>query len=77
MPLHDALLRVTVNPAETVCMPGRIGTLRAGAEADAVVLDPREGRFDFVDSHEITRVGDLKLTPTTVVKGGQVVHTAA
>jgi dihydroorotase len=77
MPLQDALLRVTANPAETVCMPGRIGTLRVGAEGDAVVLDPREGRFDFVDSHGITRVGDLKLIPTTVVKGGCVVHAAA
>lgn len=74
MPLNDALLRVTANPAETVGMPGRIGTLRAGAEGDAVVLDPREGRFDFFDSRGIVRTGDLKLTPTTVVKAGRVVR---
>lgn len=77
MSLHDALVRVTVEPAKTVGMPGQVGTLRVGAEGDAVVLDPREGRFDFVDSLGVSRTGHLKLTPTTVVKAGKIVQTDA
>lgn len=77
MSLHDALLRVTAEPAKTLGMPGRIGTLQIGAEGDVVVLEPREGRFAFTDSHGITRLGDLALMPETVVKGGRVVHRAA
>ena len=56
----------------TLGMPGRIGTLAAGAEGDAVVLDPQEGRFDLVDSHGVVRQSPMKLVPTTVVKGGRV-----
>ena len=77
MPLHDALERVTVEPAKTVGMPGRIGTLAVGAEGDAVVLDQREGRFDLVDSHGVVRQTEMKLVPTTVIKGGRVVRTEA
>ena len=77
MPLQDALERVTVEPAKTVGMPGRIGTLSVGAEGDAVVIDQREGRFDLIDSHGVVRQTDMKLVPTVVVKGGQVVRTEA
>ena len=74
MSLHDALLRVTAEPAKTVGMPGRIGTLAVGAEGDAVVIDQQEGRFDLVDSHGQRRTAPMRLMPTTVVKGGQVVR---
>ncbi len=77
MPLHDALERVTVEPAKTVGMRGQIGTLAVGAEGDAVVLDQREGRFDLVDSHGVVRQTEMKLVPTTVIKGGRVVRTEA
>jgi dihydroorotase len=77
MPLHDALERVTVEPAKTVGMPGRIGTLAVGAEGDAVVIDQREGRFDLVDSHGVVRQTAMKLVPTVVVKGGRVVRAEA
>jgi dihydroorotase len=77
MPLHDALERVTVEPAKTVGMPGRIGTLAVGAEGDAVVIDQREGRFDLIDSHGIIRQTTMKLIPTVVVKAGRVVRTEA
>ena len=74
MPLHDALQRVTVEPAKTVGMPGRIGTLAVGAEGDAVVIEQREGRFNLVDSHGVIRQTDMKLIPTVVVKAGRVVR---
>jgi dihydroorotase len=74
MSLHDALQRVTVEPAKTVGMPGRIGTLAVGAEGDAVVIEQREGRFDLVDSHGVVRQTDMKLVPIVVVKGGRVVR---
>ncbi len=77
MSLNDAIERVTANPAVTLGMPGRIGTLTVGAEGDAVVLDQQEGRFDLVDSHGVTRTARFRLHPVTVVKGGRVVRTAA
>jgi dihydroorotase len=77
MPLHDALERVTVEPAKTVGMPGRVGTLAVGAEGDAVVIDQREGRFDLIDSHGVARQTDMKLVPTAVIKGGRMVRAEA
>jgi dihydroorotase len=77
MSLHDALERVTVEPAKTVGMPGQIGALAVGAEGDAVVIDQREGRFDLVDSHGVERQTSMKLVPTVVIKGGRVVRAEA
>jgi dihydroorotase len=77
MPFNDALERVTVEPAKTVGMPGRVGTLAVGAEGDAVVIDQREGQFDLIDSHGEVRQTAMRLVPTVVVKGGVVVRTQA
>ncbi len=70
MSLDDTLTRVTSVPARVVGMEGRIGTLAPGAEGDAAVLDLQEGVYSFVDSHGVTRTGNLRLVPTTVVKAG-------
>lgn len=76
MSLNDAIERVTANPAVTLGMPGRIGTLAAGAEGDAVVLEQQDGRFELTDSHGETRIAHSRLLPSTVVKGGRVVRMA-
>lgn len=72
MSLDDAIARVTSVPAETILMPGKIGTLAPGAWGDAVLFELREGEFQLGDSHGQVRVGRQKLVPVTVVKGGRV-----
>ena len=72
MSLDDALAKVTSVPAETVLMPGKIGTLAVDAWGDAVIFELREGEFQLIDAHDQVRIGKQKLEPVVVVKGGQV-----
>ncbi|MEA2531620.1 MAG: dihydroorotase [Thermomicrobiales bacterium] len=75
--LDDALAKATAAPARVVGMAGKIGTLSPGAHGDAVVLDLQEGAFDFQDSRGVTRMGNLRLEPVTVVKAGRLHSHAA
>ncbi|MEA2511314.1 MAG: dihydroorotase [Thermomicrobiales bacterium] len=75
--LDDALAKATAAPARVVGMEGKIGTLSPGAHGDAVVLDLQEGAFDFQDSRGVTRMGNLRLEPVTVVKAGRLHSHAA
>lgn len=70
MPLDDALARVTSTPAEVIGRVGELGTLKVGAEGDAVVIELQEGSFPFQDSRRIVRNGNLRLVPTDVTKAG-------
>ena len=72
MSLDDALAKVTSIPAETILMPGQIGTLAVDAWGDAVIFELREGEFQLIDAHDQVRIGKQKLEPVVVVKGGQV-----
>ena len=72
MSLDDALAKVTGVPAETILMPGQVGTLAVDAWGDAVIFELREGEFQLIDARDQVRVGKQKLEPVVVVKGGQV-----
>ena len=72
MSLDDALAKVTSIPAETILMPGRVGTLAVDAWGDAVIFELREGEFQLVDASDQVRIGKQILEPVVVVKGGQV-----
>lgn len=72
MSLDDALAKVTRIPAETILMPGQVGTLAVDAWGDAVVFELREGEFQLVDARGAAKIGKQKLEPVVVVKGGQV-----
>ena len=72
MSLDDALAKVTSIPAETILMPGQVGTLAVDAWGDAVVFELREGEFQLIDAHGQARTGKQKLEPIVVVKGGHV-----
>ena len=72
MSLDDALAKVTSIPAETILMPGQVGTLGVDAWGDAVVFELREGEFQLVDARGEAKIGKQKLEPVVVVKGGQV-----
>ncbi|MGH2405686.1 MAG: amidohydrolase/deacetylase family metallohydrolase [bacterium] len=70
--LDDAIRKVTATPAAVMRMSDRIGTLRAGAWGDAVVLDLEEGRFELEDAHQQVRIGSRRLVPTAVIRGGRL-----
>ena len=70
--IDDALAKVTSIPAETILMPGQVGTLAVDAWGDAVVFELREGEFQLIDARGQTRTSKQKLEPIVVVKGGQV-----
>ncbi|MYB93846.1 amidohydrolase/deacetylase family metallohydrolase [Candidatus Poribacteria bacterium] len=72
MSLDDALAKVTSIPAETILMPGQVGTLAVDAWGDAVVFELREGEFQLVDAAGKAKIAKKKLEPVVVVKGGQV-----
>lgn len=72
MPLDDALAKVTSIPADTILMPGQVGTLAAGAWGDAVIFEMREGEFQLVDARGKTKTCRQVLEPIIVIKGGKV-----
>ena len=72
MSLDDALAKVTSIPAETILMPGQVGTLAVDAWGDAVVFELREGDFQLIDANGVVKIGKQKLQPIVVVKGGQI-----
>lgn len=72
MSLDDALAKVTSVPADTILMPGQVGTLAAGAWGDAVVFEMREGEFQLVDARGKAKICRQKLEPIVVIKGGKV-----
>ena len=70
--INDALAKVTSIPAETILMPGQVGTLAVDAWGDAVVFELREGEFQLIDARGQVRTSKQKLEPIVVVKGGQI-----
>ena len=72
MSLDDALAKVTSIPADTILMPGQVGTLAVDAWGDAVIFELREGEFQLVDANDQVRVSKQVLEPVVVIKGGQV-----
>jgi dihydroorotase len=73
MELPEALRRVTSTPAAVIKMDEKLGTLRAGAEGDAVVFRLCEGRRPMQDTMgKVEEVGRW-IEPVYVVKAGRVV----
>ena len=72
MSLDDALAKVTSVPADTILMPGQVGTLAVGAWGDAVIFEMREGEFQLIDARGKAKVSRQKLEPIVVIKGGKV-----
>lgn len=73
VPLDDALAMVTSAPAEVVGMPGRLGTLKVGAEGDLALFELAEGRFELTDVAGETRTGSRKLIPRGVIRAGRII----
>jgi len=73
MSLDEVIKASTWKPAEVIGRIGEIGTLKPGAQGDVAVFKLEEGRFRYVDSMGKWRMGDQRLTPVKVIKGGEIV----
>jgi dihydroorotase len=63
----------TVSPAAAIKRPD-LGTLKAGADGEATVIDVATGRFDYADSIGERLVGDKRLVSAGVVLAGRWWH---
>ena len=70
MTLDQVVARATVNASRVFPMFNDRGTLNVGAPADVVVLELREGMFEFVDNYGNNRTGRQRLFPSETVLGG-------
>jgi dihydroorotase len=77
MTLDQVVARATLNAARVFPLFHDRGTLNVGAPADVVVLELREGTFEFVDNYGNTRTGRQRLFPSETVLGGERVARAA
>jgi dihydroorotase len=68
--LEEVIRAATAKPAEVLGKAGILGTLKPGAEGDAVVFRLEEGRFSFIDTKGVQRIGKTRLIPTVTVRGG-------
>ncbi len=72
MSIDDVLAKVTQIPADTILMPGKVGTLAKGAWGDAVIFELRDGEFQLIDASGEARISSQILEPIVVIKGGKV-----
>jgi dihydroorotase len=73
MTVSDAIARATVNPSRVFPLFKGRGTLRVGAPADIVVLELREGSFEFLDNFKGTISGHQRFFPAATILGGKLV----
>ena len=71
MPLNRVIACCTSNAARTIDAFKDRGTLKVGAPADVVLMELREGDFEFVDNYRNTRTAKQKLFTTAVVLAGK------
>jgi dihydroorotase len=70
MSLNQVITAATINPAKAVGRP-ELGSLKAGSIGDAVVLEHREGKFEYVDVLGETLIGGHRLLNAGMVVGGK------
>jgi dihydroorotase len=71
MPLEKVLCAATQNPAKAMGLADRIGTLKAGMQADITLLKLEEGRFELEDVKGEKRVSDQRLVAAGTWKKGE------
>jgi dihydroorotase len=70
LPLAEVLRMATIAPARAIARPD-LGVLVEGGVGDAAVLEPRHGRFEYVDASGETMVGDRRLVSHGIAAGGR------
>ncbi|MDY2984993.1 MAG: amidohydrolase family protein [Synergistes jonesii] len=70
--LYDTVKMVTQNPAKAMYMQDKIGTLKAGAEADVVIFQLKEMNVSFKDTQGNIRTGSKMIVPKMTLQGGEI-----
>jgi dihydroorotase len=70
--VEDVLAKSTVTPARLFGLSENLGSLKEGYIADIAVFEIQEGMFSFVDTVKETRVGNRRLEPVAVIRGGKI-----
>jgi dihydroorotase len=73
VPLVEVIRAASARPAEALRRPD-LGTLKPGSAGDAVLLEVREGRFDYVDVMGERITGERRLEVRRIVLGGRLWH---
>jgi dihydroorotase len=74
MSLEDVIEATTLKPALTLKRDKDIGSLRAGSRADIAILRLRNQKTVLVDSYGKKEMGESRVIPVGVVKGGEIVR---
>lgn len=72
--LADLIKMSTQNAAALIGMPGVVGCLGAGAEADVAIFELKDRPMTFKDRDGRVLRGTKLLKPVATIKGGQVVY---
>ncbi len=72
MPMKHVLEKITSIPATFLGQQDKVGTVRAGAFADLVLVELERGEFLFEDSYKNKETAKERLRPLMVMKGGKV-----
>ncbi|HEU0119059.1 MAG TPA: amidohydrolase/deacetylase family metallohydrolase [Bryobacteraceae bacterium] len=73
MPLYEAILRSTVNPAKAIHHFPEHGTLSEGSVADVAVFALRKGVFAYKDAWSHKALGNQKLECVLTIRNGEEV----
>ena len=72
LPMNHVLEKVTSIPAAFLGLQDKVGTVRAGAFADLVLVGLERGEFLFEDSYKNKETAKERMRPLMVMKGGKV-----
>lgn len=70
MPLEQVIAGATLNPANAMKAPEKIGTLEPGVTADVAVLDLEQGSFEYNDGARQMRTLKQRFVATATIKSG-------
>ena len=72
--LKSIVRMTTINPARVIGLDNRLGSLRAGMDADLSILEMKSGCWELVDAEEEKMKVAKLLVPSFAVKSGEVVE---
>lgn len=72
LPMNRVLEKITSIPATFLGLQDKVGTVRAGAFADLVLVELERGEFLFEDSYKNKETAKERMRPLMVMKGGKV-----
>jgi dihydroorotase len=72
LPLHEVLAKTTSAPASLLGLENQLGAIREGFLADITIFRLAKGEFRFEDSMKQQVIGQQKLEPVAVIRGGRI-----